>query len=79
MLSAPIIPSHITIDHIPHAVAADIGQAPRYMILWGVVCASIGSVKTWQQLVAARFLLGIAEAGFSVSLALVVKTAREWT
>ncbi|KAI9059317.1 hypothetical protein FKP32DRAFT_1531019, partial [Trametes sanguinea] len=32
-----IHPTHVTIDHIPRAIAADIHQAPRRMILWGVV------------------------------------------
>ncbi|OSC99349.1 hypothetical protein PYCCODRAFT_1343710, partial [Trametes coccinea BRFM310] len=32
-----IYPTHVTIDHIPGAIAADIGQAPRRMVLWGVV------------------------------------------
>ncbi|KAL1937984.1 hypothetical protein VTO73DRAFT_12734 [Trametes versicolor] len=32
-----IYPTHVSIDHIPRAIAADIGQAPRRMILWGVI------------------------------------------
>lgn len=40
---------------------------PIIMVFWGAVCAVMGSAKTWQQLVGLRFLLGVAEAGFSVS------------
>lgn len=32
-----IHPTNVTIEHIPRAIAADIRQAPRKMILWGVV------------------------------------------
>ncbi|KAI9069594.1 hypothetical protein FKP32DRAFT_1536659, partial [Trametes sanguinea] len=32
-----IHPTFVSIDHIPRAIAADIGQAPRRMVLWGVV------------------------------------------
>lgn len=44
---------------------------PAIMILWGTVCATMAAVKTWKQLVAVRFVLGVAEAGFSVSLKLL--------
>lgn len=37
ILAQPVIPSHVTIQHIPRNVAADISVAPRAMILWGVV------------------------------------------
>lgn len=43
---------------------------PALMLFWGATCAIIAAVQTWQQLVGLRFLLGIAEAGFSVWLAL---------
>lgn len=39
---------------------------PALMIFWGTVCALIALVQNWQQLVGLRFVLGIAEAGFSV-------------
>lgn len=39
---------------------------PALMIFWGTICAIIATVHTWKQLVGLRFLLGIAEAGFSV-------------
>lgn len=39
---------------------------PALMIFWGTSCAIIATVQTWKQLVGLRFLLGIAEAGFSV-------------
>ncbi|CDO75812.1 hypothetical protein BN946_scf184951.g10 [Trametes cinnabarina] len=32
-----IHPTNVTIDHIPCELAADIGRAPRRMVLWGVV------------------------------------------
>ena len=32
-----LAPTHVTIDHIPLEIAADIGQAPRKMVLWGLV------------------------------------------
>ncbi|RDX51816.1 hypothetical protein OH76DRAFT_1454732 [Lentinus brumalis] len=35
-----IHPTHFTIDHIPHEIAADIRQAPRELVLWGVVDGS---------------------------------------
>lgn len=37
VLYEPIRPTHITIDHIPSSLSPDIGQAPRAMILWGVI------------------------------------------
>lgn len=40
---------------------------PALMIFWGTSCAIIAAVQDWKQLVGLRFLLGIAEAGFSVS------------
>lgn len=39
---------------------------PALMIFWGTSCATIAAAQTWKQLVGLRFLLGIAEAGFSV-------------
>lgn len=33
LLAEPLYPSFITINHIPQMLAADIGQAPRQMIL----------------------------------------------
>lgn len=39
---------------------------PSLMVFWGASCAIIAVVQTWKQLVGLRFLLGIAEAGFSV-------------
>lgn len=35
--SSLIHPTNVTIDHIPAELAADIGTAPRRMILWGMV------------------------------------------
>ena len=45
ILSSPIVPSHVTIDHIPRAIAAEIGEAPRSMILWGVVDGAHNTAK----------------------------------
>ncbi|RPD67869.1 hypothetical protein L226DRAFT_527592 [Lentinus tigrinus ALCF2SS1-7] len=39
-LSELMHPTHISIDHIPAEIAADIGQAPHTMILWGAVDSS---------------------------------------
>ena len=36
-IPAFIYPTHFTIDHIPQEVAADIRQAPREVVLWGVL------------------------------------------
>lgn len=38
-LSSPTLihPTSISVDHIPKELAADIGRAPRRMILWGLV------------------------------------------
>ncbi|PLB55492.1 pantothenate transporter liz1 [Aspergillus steynii IBT 23096] len=47
---------------------------PAIMICWGAVCAAVGSVKTWQQLVAARFILGVAEAGFSPAIMFIISS-----
>lgn len=30
-------PTHVTIDHIPMEIAADVGLAPRTMVLWGAL------------------------------------------
>lgn len=32
-----IFPTHVTIDHIPREIAADIRQAPRNIIVWGLL------------------------------------------
>ncbi len=40
-LSEMIHPTHVSIDHIPVEIAADIGQAPRTMVLWGSVDGSL--------------------------------------
>lgn len=37
VLPRMIYPTHVTVDHIPLEIAADIGEAPRNMRLWGVV------------------------------------------
>ena len=39
---------------------------PALMLFWGASCAVIAATQTWRQLVGLRFLLGVAEAGFSV-------------
>ncbi|KAI0712374.1 hypothetical protein C8Q76DRAFT_571591, partial [Earliella scabrosa] len=37
VLSELIYPTHVTIDHIPLPLASDTDDAPREMILWGVI------------------------------------------
>lgn len=37
LLAKPVSPSFITTEHTPRAIAADIGQAQRVMVLWGLV------------------------------------------
>lgn len=37
VLYEPIWPTHITIDHVPQSLTTNTGQAPRIMIVWGVV------------------------------------------
>ncbi|KAI0375849.1 hypothetical protein BV20DRAFT_932928 [Pilatotrama ljubarskyi] len=37
VLDQLIHPTNVTIDHIPLEIAADIGEAPRHLLLWGVV------------------------------------------
>ncbi len=39
-LPAFIYPTHVTIDHVNREIAADIRQAPRHMVLWGLVDGS---------------------------------------
>ncbi|KAI0713511.1 hypothetical protein C8Q76DRAFT_619756, partial [Earliella scabrosa] len=34
-LSKLVLPTHVTIDHVPHELAADIRQAPRAIVVWG--------------------------------------------
>lgn len=48
VLSQPIYPTHVTIEHVPIRIAADKGEAPRAMILWGLVDGenNVGRVKT---------------------------------
>ncbi|TFK81046.1 hypothetical protein K466DRAFT_578729 [Polyporus arcularius HHB13444] len=36
-LHSPVYPTHVTVDHVPLEIAPDIGQAPRRMLLWGLV------------------------------------------
>ncbi|KAI1785307.1 hypothetical protein LXA43DRAFT_844569, partial [Ganoderma leucocontextum] len=38
--SEMLYPTHVTIDHIPLEIAADIGQAPRSMALWAAIDGS---------------------------------------
>jgi ACS family tartrate transporter-like MFS transporter len=53
------IPSNL----ILHRIGARVWIA-RILISWGVVAAATGFVRSVPQLLAARFLLGLAEAGF---------------
>ncbi|KAI0690832.1 hypothetical protein C8T65DRAFT_552193, partial [Cerioporus squamosus] len=36
-LTEPVYPTHVTVDHMPSALAKDVQQAPRHVLLWGVV------------------------------------------
>ncbi|KAI7368721.1 MFS general substrate transporter [Hortaea werneckii] len=47
---------------------------PIIMVFWGAICILIGIVKTWEQLVGLRFVLGIAEAGFSPAVMFIVSS-----
>ncbi|RMY01324.1 hypothetical protein D0868_08558 [Hortaea werneckii] len=47
---------------------------PTIMVFWGAVCMLVGIVKTWKQLVGLRFVLGIAEAGFSPAVMFIVSS-----
>ncbi|CAN9173942.1 unnamed protein product [Alternaria alternata] len=47
---------------------------PVIMVLWGSVCAIMACAQTWQQLVGLRFLLGVAEAGFSPAVMFIVSS-----
>lgn len=44
---------------------------PIITFAWGAVAALIGAVTTQAQLIGLRFLLGVFEAGFSVSITVV--------
>lgn len=37
VLAEPIYPTHITIDHAPIQAVADVGEAPRTIVVWGMV------------------------------------------
>ncbi len=41
VLAKPIRPYNVTIDHVPSYLAADISQAPRRMVLWGLIDGAI--------------------------------------
>ncbi|KAF5983685.1 allantoate permease [Fusarium bulbicola] len=47
---------------------------PALMIFWGTSCAVIACVQKWQQLVGLRFLLGVAEAGFSPAVMFIISS-----
>lgn len=49
VLPTPLRPSHVTIDHIPKYLAANIAVAPRHMILWGLV-DGIANTARWKRL-----------------------------
>ncbi|TFK80344.1 hypothetical protein K466DRAFT_504052 [Polyporus arcularius HHB13444] len=44
-LSQMIFPTHVSIDHIPLEIAADIGQAPRTVVLWGALDGSVNESR----------------------------------
>ncbi|EIW65128.1 uncharacterized protein TRAVEDRAFT_111609 [Trametes versicolor FP-101664 SS1] len=37
VLPRMVYPTHVTVDHIPLVITADIGEAPRNMRLWGMI------------------------------------------
>ncbi|KAI9056717.1 hypothetical protein FKP32DRAFT_1556856, partial [Trametes sanguinea] len=45
LLPTFIYPTHISIDHIPIEVAADIGEAPKNMYVWGVVDGKLNHAR----------------------------------
>ncbi|KAI0364520.1 hypothetical protein BV20DRAFT_1039373 [Pilatotrama ljubarskyi] len=45
ILPVHVYPTHVTIDHIPIEIAADIGRAPRNMLLWGVVDGELNRAR----------------------------------
>ncbi|KAJ9155240.1 MFS general substrate transporter [Pleurostoma richardsiae] len=45
---------------------------PGIMILWGIVTCSMAAAKTYHQLLAIRFLLGVLEAGFGPGIMLIL-------
>lgn len=47
---------------------------PTLMIAWGTVSALLALVKTPAQLIGVRFLLGVAEAGFSPAVLFIIST-----
>ncbi|KAF9871058.1 hypothetical protein CkaCkLH20_11475 [Colletotrichum karsti] len=47
---------------------------PIIMVIWGVICAATGAVKSWEQLVGIRLVLGISEAGFSPAVMFIISS-----
>lgn len=45
---------------------------PVLMIFWGTISALLALVKTPAQLIGVRFLLGVAEAGFSPAVLFII-------
>ena len=47
---------------------------PVIMILWGTVTCCMAAIKSYQQLVALRFVVGILEAGFAPGVLLILSS-----
>ncbi|KAI4169412.1 MAG: hypothetical protein LQ343_005716 [Gyalolechia ehrenbergii] len=47
---------------------------PTIMILWGAVTCCMAAVKSYRQLVALRFLVGVLEAGFAPGVLLILSS-----
>lgn len=47
---------------------------PIIMILWGTVTCCMAAVKSYKQLVALRFVVGILEAGFAPGVLLILSS-----
>jgi MFS family permease len=54
------IPSNMILHRVRPSV-----YLPGLAVLWGGIAACMGAVQNTKQLIALRFLLGIAEAGFA--------------
>ncbi|KAI4199811.1 MAG: hypothetical protein LQ350_004341 [Teloschistes chrysophthalmus] len=47
---------------------------PTIMILWGIVTCCMAAVKSYRQLVALRFVVGVLEAGFAPGVLLILSS-----
>ncbi|OSC96424.1 Sad1/UNC-like protein [Trametes coccinea BRFM310] len=40
-----VYPTHITVDHIPTEIAANVGEAPKNMLVWGVIDGKLNRAR----------------------------------